>query len=303
MAFPPKTFANLPTTIPKGWKEVLFVHILQPAACSGRFIAAPEKRILPFRTSAFGLCAAASRFCRLDMLCHKAVRTMHIQYSLKRSRKRKKTISLQIGSHSEIIVYAPQDTPINEINRFVAEKQSWIDMMARKQASLQVLETERTYATGESFYYLGQAYPLESYFEPLENTGVILWRNRFFLNCPENTNMKKGAFIAWYKKRAKQYLSERVDFYEKMLKLKSGGLRITSAGKRWGSCSYHNHLSFSFRLIMAPPAVVDYVVVHELTHIREKNHSSKFWNLVVETFPDYKERQLWLREHHHIFYL
>lgn len=228
---------------------------------------------------------------------------MNIQYSLRRSKKRKKTISLHIGSHSEVVVYAPQYTPISEINRFVAEKQSWIDKMARQQASRQVLQTARTYTTGESFYYLGQPYPLESYFEPLENTGVFLWQNRFFLNCPENMDLKKGNFIAWYKKKARQYLCERVDFYERMLKLKSGGLRITSAETRWGSCSHDDRLSFSFRLIMATPAVIDYVVVHELTHIREKNHSAKFWNLVTETIPDYQARQLWLREHHHFFYL
>ncbi len=82
---------------------------------------------------------------------------MTTQYSLKRSRKRKKTISLQIGNNSEITIYAPYFTPVTEINRFVEEKQNWIDRAIRKQALLPVQHKEKTYATGEIFYYLGQA--------------------------------------------------------------------------------------------------------------------------------------------------
>jgi predicted metal-dependent hydrolase len=228
---------------------------------------------------------------------------MDIKYSLKRSRKRKKTISLQIGNNSEITIYAPYFTPVTEINRFVEEKQNWIDRAMRRQAKLQVGHEEKTYVTGENFYYLGQNYPLEAYFEPLENAGVIFWNNRFFLNCPPNPEMRKNYFVSWYKKKARQYLLERVDFYESMFKLKSSGIRITSAESRWGSCSEDNHLSFSFRLMMAPPEIVDYVVVHEMMHIREKNHSSKFWNLVVEVIPDFKAHRRWLRDHQHLFNL
>ena len=228
---------------------------------------------------------------------------MDIKYSLKRSRKRKKTISLQIGNNSEVTIHAPYYTPVTEINRFVEEKQNWIDKATRQQAALQVAQQEKAYLTGENFYYLGQTYPLEAFFEPLENTGVIFWDNRFFLNCPENRDMRKYYFISWYKKKARQYLCERVDFYRNMLNLESGGIRITSAGSRWGSCSEDNNLSFSFRLMMALPEVVDYVVVHELMHIREKNHSSKFWDLVVEVTPDYKAHRRWLREHQDCFNL
>jgi len=115
--------------------------------------------------------------------------------------------------------------------------------------------------------------------------------------------MSRHYFICWYKKKARQHLSDRVDFYCNMLRLEAGGIRITSAESRWGSCSEDNRLSFSFRLIMAPPQVIDYVVVHELMHIREKNHSSKFWDLVIEVIPDYKTHRRWLREHQRHFNL
>jgi len=228
---------------------------------------------------------------------------MNIEYNLIRSRKRKRTISLQIGPNSEVTIHAPHYTPITEINRFIREKQNWIDKAIKRQAALQVSSREKSYRSGEIFFYLGQPYPLEAYFEPLENEGVMFWDNRFFLNSPENEDLKKHYFVSWYKKKARSYLSGRVDYYSGMLKLTAGSVRITSAETRWGSCSEVNRLSFSFRLIMAPPAVVDYVVVHELMHIREKNHSSKFWALVIEVVPDYRKHRRWLRDHQHEFKL
>lgn len=228
---------------------------------------------------------------------------MTIQYTLKRSRKRKKTISLQIGSSAQITVYAPYFTPADEISRFIEEKQNWIDKAIRRKSETHHQDQEKEYKTGESFYFLGQAYPLEAYFEPLENQGLIFWNNRFFLNCPEKTAMRKHCFECWYKKRAMDHITARVEYFSRTLKLHPRGVRITRAMQRWGSCSSNNSLAFSFRLIMAPPEVIDYVVVHELMHIPQKNHSSKFWQLVIEAIPQCQSHRRWLRKHQHLFYL
>ncbi|PKN52634.1 MAG: M48 family peptidase [Deltaproteobacteria bacterium HGW-Deltaproteobacteria-13] len=228
---------------------------------------------------------------------------MNITYTVHRSRKRKKTISLQIGNNSEVIISAPYFTPADEINRFVEEKQDWISKAMQKRSQALHLHKEKEYVTGETFYYLGQSYPLEARFEPLENTGVIFWNNRFFLNCPAEREMRKYHFALWYKKKAKEYLNVRVEHLSRETNLQHGGIRITSARQRWGSCSEDNSLAFSFRLMMAPPEVIDYVIIHELMHIRQKNHSSKFWNLVVEHTPDYKTHRRWFRDNNHQFIL
>lgn len=222
---------------------------------------------------------------------------MNIKYSLKRSKKRKKTISLQIGSNSDITVYAPHFTPVAEINRFVEEKRNWIDRTMRRQARLLTQHKEKMYETGEKFYYLGGSYSLETGFDPLENTGVVFRFNRFILNCPDNGEMKKYYFALWYQKKAREHIPARVEHFSRVLNLQPRGVRITSARSRWGSCSEDNSLAFSFRLMMAPSQVIDYVVVHELVHIREKNHSSKFWRLVIEAMPDSMAHRRWLREH------
>ena len=85
--------------------------------------------------------------------------------------------------------------------------------------------------------------------------------------------------------------------------MQAENVKITSAEKRWGSCSGDDNLSFSFRLIMAPPDIIDYVIVHELMHIKEKNHSPKFWKLVEAVMPEYKIHRRWLKDNHHKFIL
>jgi hypothetical protein len=228
---------------------------------------------------------------------------MNVTYTVNRSKKRRKTISLQIVNNSEIKICTPYYTPAAEITRFIEEKQNWISQTIQKRSQELLLNKEKDYVTGEIFYYLGQSYPLEARFEPMENTGVVFWNNQFFLNCPADRDMRKYYFILWYKRKAKEYLRARVEHFSRELNLQPRGTRITSANQRWGSCSEDNSLAFSFRLMMAPPDVIDYVIIHELMHIRQKNHSSKFWDLVVETMPDYKIHRRWLRDNHHKFIL
>jgi predicted metal-dependent hydrolase len=219
---------------------------------------------------------------------------MNINYTVKRSRKRRKTISLQISNNSEVTISAPYFTPAGEINRFVREKQNWIQRAIQKQALL--CPKEKEYTTGELFYYLGESFPLEVFFEESARKGLVFWRDRFYLNSPDAAVDGMSFFISWYKKKAREYLSKRVEFFSRKLSLQPRQVKINSASKRWGSCSEDNNLSFGFRLIMAPPAVIDYVVVHELMHIREKSHSSRFWKLIEAVMPEYKIHRHWLKE-------
>ncbi|WP_411677631.1 M48 family metallopeptidase [Caproicibacter sp.] len=102
--------------------------------------------------------------------------------------------------------------------------------------------------------------------------------------------------IAALKERARTVLSERVNYYSKIMGVHPAGLKITSARTRWGSCSAINALCFSYRLILLEPDAVDYVVVHELAHIREKNHGPGFYREVEKYLPDYRRRIQLLKE-------
>ncbi|MBI3739380.1 MAG: M48 family metallopeptidase, partial [Chloroflexi bacterium] len=113
------------------------------------------------------------------------------------------------------------------------------------------------------------------------------------------TAQKRGeqVFTRWYKKRAFEIISERVDQYARQYGFEPKKVKITSARTRWGSCSPDRTLNFTWRLVMAPLEVIDYVVVHELVHLRVKNHSKRFWKAVESIFPEYKPQRKWLREH------
>jgi predicted metal-dependent hydrolase len=110
----------------------------------------------------------------------------------------------------------------------------------------------------------------------------------------------KDILIAWYKAQACQKISERVDWHSSLSGLKYNKIKISGAQKRWGSCSAKGNLNFSWRLIMAPLRVIDYVVVHELAHLEENNHSKRFWNKIKIMMPDYKEHKEWLKENRHL---
>jgi len=99
------------------------------------------------------------------------------------------------------------------------------------------------------------------------------------------------------KKQVLKKISERVKYYSSLADLKYQKINITSAQKRWGSCSAQNNLNFPQRLALAPNKVIDYVVVHELCHIKEKNHSKNFWQEVAKIMPEYKIHRRWLKNH------
>ncbi|GAB6268905.1 MAG: SprT family zinc-dependent metalloprotease [Smithella sp.] len=229
---------------------------------------------------------------------------MNITYQIKRSRKRRKTISLQINDKSgSVVIAAPYFTPMDEINHFVKEKQNWITKTIQRHKEEAIKNKAPEYKTSEKFYYLGQSYPLEVFFEPFDTAGVFFWNNCFYLNAQGNRNLRKHYFVSWYKKKAREYICQRVDFFSRKLNLHHGNITITSAEKRWGSCSADDDLSFSFRLMMAPPDIIDYVIVHELMHIIEKNHSPKFWQRVDSIMPEHKTQKRWLKDNHHKFIL
>ena len=97
--------------------------------------------------------------------------------------------------------------------------------------------------------------------------------------------------INLHKKNAKEYINHRAEYFAARMGVKYKSIKINSAKTRWGSCNRSGMINFSYRLILAPPELVDYVIVHELAHLKELNHSSKFWKVVYEELPDYKEKQ------------
>lgn len=222
---------------------------------------------------------------------------IHLSYHLIRSRKRRKTIFLHIKEDGKIVVNAPYRTPKWEIEKFVEEKQSWIvRKISEKDGSIR--RAEKEFVPGEEFLYLGESYPLEIQNTHKKEHPLKLSFGKFILD-EDHIEQARDLFVQWYKTEAKQRIMERVDYYSKRLHLFPKGIKITSARYRWGSCSPNNRLCFTWRIIMASLSIIDYILIHELIHIKEKNHSKRFWDELESILPDYRKQRLWLKENGH----
>lgn len=216
--------------------------------------------------------------------------------ALKIIRSRRRTIGLEVCRDATLIVRAPLHTSIEFINKLIEKKRSWIIKHQNFFEQQKPLTKQKEFVNGEEFLYLGDSYKLSI----VEHQKKPLYFYNVFLLSRKYLNRARQVFIRWYKEQARRKIAERVDLYSSMTGLKYNKITITSARKRWGSCSRKNHLNFSWYLIMTPLNVIDYVVVHEIIHLKEKNHSRKFWAKVALLLPEYKQYRKWLKDNGHL---
>ena len=205
-------------------------------------------------------------------------------------RSNRKTLSLIVETDGTLTVRAPTRMKEADIRHFIEIKADWINRkqtVAREEAV-----TPHRYLDGETFLYLGKKIPLR--LVPDQRPALVM--DGAFKLTKSAQPQAESVFEAWYKKQARAVLTERAEFFARKHQFSLGKIRITSARTRWGSCSAKKTLSFTWRLVMASPDVLDYVVVHELCHLRELNHSSSFWAQVESILPEYKSQLKWLKQ-------
>ncbi len=214
-------------------------------------------------------------------------------------RSKRRSLGLQVTPQAHLIVRAPERMPMHFIEQFIFKNQAWITKQqnASRERSAQIKPKE--FVNGELFLYLGKSYPLAI----VDDKQTRLSFDEGFRLSRGRLTRAKRLFISWYKNEAAKKIKERLEWYSSLSGLKYKGFAITSARKRWGSCTPCDNLNFSWRLIMAPPDIIDYVVSHELAHLAERNHSRRFWKKVAAFFPRFKESRLWLKANGHLLYL
>ncbi len=207
-------------------------------------------------------------------------------------RSSRKTLSLIVEKDAKLIVRAPMKMTGQVILSFVEKKRDWI--VAKQDEARNRIEKHEEIKSGleDKVLYLGNYYPLvemENYKYALNFDKVsFLIESSYYLHS-------KKLLELWYRRQAVKVIHERTQHFSKLSGLTFLNFKINGANRRWGSCSQKKSLNFSWRLILAPLSVVDYVVVHELAHTKEMNHSAKFWNLVEQILPDYKKELRWLK--------
>jgi len=213
-------------------------------------------------------------------------------YTLIRSRKRKRTLTILVRSDGSVVVRAPAWTAKGEVEAFVRRKAEWIE---RKRGEM-IRERDaprKSFREGELFHYLGKSYPLSV--RGSNARASLDFDDGVFLMTPLPEERARALFVGWYRRMARRRIGPRVAHFSDALGLPCPPFRITNAAARWGSCSASNRLAFSWRLVLAPPEAIDYVVVHELAHMKEKSHAPAFWRVVASASPDYREQRAWLR--------
>jgi len=207
-------------------------------------------------------------------------------------RTRRKTIALIVQRDGSLVVRAPLRASDKQISELVQKKEKWI--VAKQDAAWRTYAEirSREYVNGEGFLYLGKTYKLAIVDD---NQPLLAFGDQFYL-AKSALPHAAAVFKTWYRQQARQVISERVTWYAAQNGFVYQRVNITSARTRWGSCGGRGSLNFTWRLVMAPLQVIDYVVVHELAHLKQKNHSKAYWNEVKRLMPDYQQQIDWLNE-------
>lgn len=211
-----------------------------------------------------------------------------IEYNLIRTKR--KTVALCVRDGA-VEVRAPLKMPEHGIERFVASKERWI--LDKLEKSREQAERREGFQLdyGGTVLYRGKEYPVAA-----QNGNRVEFDGVAFLIPPGLTSGQIiGCCVQLYRMLAKRVLTEIVMYFAQRMSVMPSAVKINGAKTRWGSCSAQKSLNFSWRLVMADDDVMDYVVVHELAHIKEMNHSVRFWALVEGILPEYRETRTRLR--------
>ena len=221
-----------------------------------------------------------------------------IDYTVRRSRRRRKTVQISVV-RGEVIVSAPARTPARELEDIVRSRMPWI----RRQLSKETREPEpRRFISGETLPYLGRSTALV--IEPADSTltSVRFHNGQFRIAVPDTLDDAarvksiSDAIIQWYRGRAEERLPELVRRWLPRLGGSPSKVLIRNQKQRWGSCSADGTLRFNWRVMMLKPALIEYIVVHELAHLTHQNHSRDYWEHVTAAMPDAQQRRSTLRD-------
>ena len=207
---------------------------------------------------------------------------------------RRKTTALTI-KRGEVFVHIPTRLPIVIAQQFIKEKTAWIKQKLEQQ-SLR-MPMERDFINGEVLLFLGEKHTLQLV---EKSAPVSVLKNEQNINVHGRLNRLskaaiRAAIILWFKHQAAEYLSHRTHQLSIKTGLKPKSITIKTYKARWGSCGIHGDIQFNWKLMLAPPEIIDYVIIHELCHIKQHNHSAAFWHLVEQHYPYYIMSRNWLK--------
>jgi len=207
--------------------------------------------------------------------------------------KRQKTASIKI-SNGSVQAYMPDELSDFKIKELLNKRKLWIKRKLELEAKI-VVANPKEYVNGENFTYLGRNYRLKLIYA--KKPDVKLKGGYLEVYHPKNFNSQnvRDLLVVWYESHALERLKEKTDRYAKIIGVRPVSISVKDYKSRWGSCSRDAEILYNWRIIIAPHKIIDYIVVHELCHILEHNHSKQYWRNVSNNFDNYIECQNWLK--------
>ncbi|KAB2918268.1 MAG: M48 family metallopeptidase [Bacteroidetes bacterium] len=218
---------------------------------------------------------------------------MQFDYEIKYSKR--KTLNITVERDRKIIVRAPINTSQQKIESIIQSKSQWIKEKISHTQKYPLDYKPKEFISGETLLYLGKNYQLLVVEEEIND---IVFNHRFLIS---KTNQSKAneLFKKWYLHKAQKKIEPLAKNYAKNLGVKYNEFKTSEMKYRWGSCTPKNNIIFNWRIIKAPMYVLEYLVVHELVHLLENNHTPRFWNILSIQVPNYLKAKKWLKENGH----
>lgn len=205
---------------------------------------------------------------------------------------RRRTIGITVHDDGRLVVAAPVGCRPRRVEEAVRQKLPWVRRKVAESAA-RPATPDRRWVDGELLHYLGVGYPLRVVGDG--GVPVRLHRGAFLMASTAATDGPRH-MTDWYRAHAEPLLARRVDSFRDAVGVSPATVGVADMGRRWGTCDARGRLRFNWRIVLFPRPAIDYVVVHELAHLRELNHGPCFWAHVERVVPDYRERRTWLRE-------
>jgi predicted metal-dependent hydrolase len=220
-----------------------------------------------------------------------------IEFTLIRSDR--KTADIVIERSGDVIVRAPLGVDDEKVLEVVAERALWVHRSLAEWEDLNSSRRYRPLVQGQGFPYLGRSYRLK--FVAASDVPLRLKNGRWELSEAfverEGEAAVRKAFRDFYVAKGAQIFKDRVRYFASKVGVMHGEVTVKELGYHWASCGAAGGLNFHWKTVMAPQTVLDYIVAHELCHLRHRDHSDAFWNEVDKVLPSYHERKEWLRWH------
>lgn len=213
-------------------------------------------------------------------------------------RSYRRSLGLTITKEGKLVVHAPMKLNIKKIMEFIEEKEKWINT---KQKEIQSkLNINKDIITYKEFLFLGKKYNL-SQINGIK--GVELSENEIIVSTKLDNDEIVPTIKRFYIKTAKKILFERLEYFANLMQIDYSDVTICNSKRQWGSCDSNRKIKLNFRLIMLPHKAIDFVLIHELSHILEFNHSKHFYKIISSVMPGYKLQQKILKEYDYVLNL